>query len=100
MGIPENNQPKPKREYRKMFKPKSSATKRTKNRFREHTIIPFSEEKGIIAEAFQEFSDTVAGFPGRKCRAFCSVERNPSMPTYPRWFGWIPIDEVEETENQ
>ena len=82
------------------FKPNAKATKRTKNRFREHKMIPFSEEEGIIAEAFHEFSDTVHGFDGRKCRAFCSEERNTAMPDFPRWFGWIPLDEVEEIEGE
>ena len=83
-----------------MFKAKASATKRTKNRFREHKMIPFSEEEGIIAKAFHEFSDTVAGFEGRQRRAFCSEERNPTLPQYPRWFGWIPVDEIEEIEGE
>ena len=84
-----------------MFRPNENATKRTKNRFREHTIIPFPEEKGPIANNFlNEFSDIVYGYKGRTCRAFCSVERNPNMTKYPRWFGWIPVDEVEEVEQE
>ena len=83
-----------------MFRPNENATKRTKNRFREHTIIPFSEEEGPIGNSGEQFSETVFGFKGRKCQAFCSVERNPNMSQYPRWFGWIPVDEVEEVVEQ
>ncbi len=83
-----------------MFRPNENATKRTKNRFREHTIIPFSEEEGPIGNRGDEFSETVFGFQGRKCQAFCSVERNPNMVKYPRWFGWIPLDEVEEIKEE
>jgi hypothetical protein len=79
-----------------MFKPSDKATKRTKNRFREHTIIPFSEEEGPIGNRGDEFSENVFGFKGRKCQAFCSLERDPKLEKYPRWFGWIPVDEVEE----
>jgi hypothetical protein len=81
------------------FKAKNTATRRTKNRFNEHTLIPISDMGGIVSEVFtREFSDTVHGFKGRMCQAFCSTERNGKDPHgwVPRWFGWIPVDEIEE----
>ena len=83
------------------FKPNAKATKRTKNRFSEHTIIRITEEGGLMSEHFtKEFSENVNGFVGRKCQAFCSTERNNKDPRYPRWFGWIPVDEIEEVEGE
>ena len=48
-----------------MFKPNANATKRTKNRFREHTVIPLKEEQGPMSKHFREFADNVHGFVGR-----------------------------------
>jgi len=83
------------------FKPNAKATKRTKNRFSEHTIIRIADEGGLMSEHFdREFAENVSGFVGRTCRAFCSVERNNKDPKFPRWFGWIPVDEIEEVEGE
>lgn len=83
------------------FKPNANATKRTKNRFNEHTIIRIADEGGLMSEHFgREFAENVHGFVGRTCRAFCSVERNSKDPKWPRWFGWIPVDEIEEAEGE
>lgn len=79
------------------FKPNAKASKRTKNRFSEHTIICITAEGGLMSEHFtREFADNVHGFKGRKCQAFCSTERNSKDPQWPRWFGWLPVDEIEE----
>ena len=82
------------------FKPNTNATKRTKNRFSEHTIIPLREEQGPMSKHFREFADNVAGFKGRTCQSFCSVERDSKDERYPRWFGWLPVDEIEEIEGE
>ena len=82
------------------FKPNAKATKRTKNRFSEHTIISIADEGGLMSEHFDSgslVSENVHGFNGRKCQAFCSTERNNKDERYPLWFGWIPLDEIEET---
>jgi len=83
------------------FKPNAKATKRTKNRFSEHTIILISEEGGLMSEHFgSEFAENVSGMVGRTCRAFCSVERDSKDERYPRWFGWLPVDEIELVEGE
>ena len=83
------------------FKPNAKASKRTKNRFSEHTIILISEEDGLMSEHFgREFAENVSGMVGRTCRAFCSVEKNSKDPLWPRRFGWIPVDEIEEVEGE
>lgn len=82
------------------FKPNANATKRTKNRFSEHTVIPLSEETGPMSESFRLFANNVHGFEGRTCQSFCSVERDKKDPRYPRWFGWLPVDEIEEVKGE
>ena len=82
------------------FKPNANATKRTKNRFNEHTIIPAKDDESPVSSQFREFADNVHGFIGRTCQSFCSVERDSKDPRYPRWIGWLPVDEIEEVEGE
>jgi len=83
------------------FKPNAKATRRTKNRFSEHTIIRIADEGGLMSEHFtKEFSENVSGLIGKTCRAFCSTERDSRDDRYPRWFGWIPVDEIELVEGE
>jgi len=82
------------------FKAKTDATKRTKNRFREHTIVPVEEFEGFSFADDRTLADNVAGFKGRTCKAFCSEERDSKDERYPRWFGWLPVDEIELVEEE
>tara|TARA_Y100001973_G_C5025358_1_gene245264 strand:- start:107 stop:454 length:348 start_codon:yes stop_codon:yes gene_type:complete len=68
-----------------MFKAKKNASKRTKNRFREHTLILDGDR----------VSETVSGFIGRKCILFASIEPTEKGSPFPRWMGWLPIDEIQ-----
>ena len=81
-----------------MFKAKANATKRTKNRFREHTLVVGAREaeNNEIVTTTLQFGE----LKGKKCISMQSVEKDPTFPTSPRWFGWIPIDEIEEVEGE
>ena len=82
-----------------MFKAKANASKRTKNRFREHTLIV-----GARMEDTNEPVTTIFPFgelKGKKCISMQSVEKDSTSPLWsPRWMGWIPLDEIEEVEEQ
>ena len=82
------------------FKPNANASKRTKNRFREHTIVPVEEFEGFSFAEGRTLAENVSGFKGRTCKAFCSVERDSKDERYPRWFGWLPVDEIELVEEE
>jgi hypothetical protein len=82
------------------FQPKTSASKRTRNRFKEHTVIPVDQFEGFSFKDGRELADNVHGFEGRTCKAFCSEERNSKDERYPRWFGWLPVDEIELVEGE
>jgi len=71
------------------YKPNKDATSRTKNRFKEHTlVIGPSGEQGRT-------SNRVQAFPDVECILFESVERDTKHVNSPRWMGWIPASEVE-----
>ncbi len=86
------------------FKPKANASKRTKNRFREHTLIV-----GARMEETDEPVTTIFKFGelrGKECISMQSVEQDPKFETgmgdfhpVPRWMGWIPLDEIEQVED-
>ena len=76
------------------FQPTKNATNRTKNRFREHTLV-------IDSSGEEERRSTkVHGFLGVECILFKSVERDTNRPNSPRWRGWIPASEVQRTKQQ
>ena len=80
------------------FKPKANASKRTKNRFREHTLIV-----GARMEGTEEPVTTIFKFgelQGRKCISMKSEEKDAKFENSPRWMGWIPLDEIEEVEEE
>ncbi len=79
-----------------MFKPRKNASKRTKNRFREHTLIQDCYRHPVcVREPGDKISESVPGFIGRKCMLFASVEPMSEGNPFPRWMGWIPIDEIK-----
>lgn len=81
-----------------IFKPKSNASKRTKNRFREHTLV-----LGTQWEANNEPVTTIFKFGelrGKECISMQSEERDPHFTAWPRWAGWIPLNELEEIEGE
>ena len=77
-----------------MFKARASATKRTKNRFREHTLVLGSqwEASGKPVTTVLKHGE----LQGRECISMQSEERDPEFGGWPRWAGWIPLDEIEE----
>ena len=81
-----------------MFKAKANASKRTKNRFREHTLVV-----GARMEETNEPVTTIFKFGelrGKECISMQSLEEDTKFPTSPRWMGWIPLDEIEEVEEE
>jgi len=81
-----------------MFKAKANASKRTKNRFKEHTLVV-----GARMEVTGEPVTTTLQFgelKGKKCLSMQSVEKDSMFPTSPRWMGWIPLAEIEEVKEQ
>jgi hypothetical protein len=74
------------------YKPSKDATSRTKNRFKEHTLVV--ESFGGLKE---RTSTRVFGLAGIECILFESVERDTKHVNSPRWMGWIPASEVERT---
>ena len=73
-----------------MFKPKKNASKRTKNRFREHTLV-----EDCLRASGDKISESIPGFIGRKCMLFSSAEPISEGNPFPRWMGWLPIDEIQ-----
>lgn len=73
------------------YEPKSSASGRTKNRFREHTLITSG------SEVDGRKSNRVYGIDGW-CVLFESVERDKTHTNLPRWRGWLPLDELRVKE--
>ena len=65
-------------------KPIQAATKRTKNRFREHTLMAVQVVGSI----------RLGTIDGESCILFESVETNTAHRGS-RWMGWIPASEVE-----
>ena len=92
-----------------MFKAKANASKRTKNRFREHTLIV-----GARMEDTNEPVTTIFKFgelQGKECISMQSLEEDtkfvtpegendPNWRFVPRWMGWIPLNEIEEVEEE
>ena len=71
------------------YKPSKDATSRTKNRFKEHTLV------AGFSGGEERISTRVFGLVGTKCILFESVERDTKHVNSPRWMGWIPASEVE-----
>jgi len=65
-------------------KPIQAATKRTKNRFREHTLMAVQVVGSI----------RLGTIDGESCILFESVEKD-TINNGSRWMGWIPASEVE-----
>ena len=67
-------------------RPKKNAERRTKNRFKEHTLVMVRTEKSTICYACNT-----------NIILFESVEKD-EKGRFARWTGWIPACEVERIE--